>query len=491
MKSIKYSFIFTLLFFISSCDADKYLDIYPLTSVTEGSFYVDESELQQALNDVYRHLARIYDARHIADLYGEMYSDNTQMLLSSGLGAIYQHFNQHVLLADNAPVLTAWNGCYNSIFVCNKVISEIENAQFPIAENTKNSMIGEALLVRALIYFNMVRAWGDIPLITKVISPAESYDYLRESKAKVYEQIITDLTFARTHLPESWTGSNVGRVTRYAAAGILAKVYLTLDNKPSAITELQFIINSGRYSLDANNDGTVNADDYFHLFTPGVKNCKESILEVQYLAGANAVNSLHQRIYAPWDFTFNLIDLGVPASNFHGEGMNTPTDDLQEEYEENDPRNEASIYQGYTNPATNEFVTYPFTIKYFDPNWANPGQRLYVVRYADVLLMYSEAANDPAYLNMVRARAGLPLFGSPEYPGDLYPTLERAIEHERRVELAFEFHRFFDLVRTGRALDIMQAKGYDNLNANRLLFPIPQHARDVNPDLTQNPGYGD
>ncbi len=112
----------------------------------------------------------------------------------------------------------------------------------------------------------------------------------------------------------------------------------------------------------------------------------------------------------------------------------------------------------------------------------------YGLQYDGVYMSQTEVTGDPAYLNMVRERVGLPPYGSPEYPSDLYPTFAEAIEHERRVELAFEFHRFFDLVRTGRALEVMHSKGYTNLTEESLLFPIPQHAIDVNPDLTQNPG---
>jgi hypothetical protein len=102
--------------------------------------------------------------------------------------------------------------------------------------------------------------------------------------------------------------------------------------------------------------------------------------------------------------------------------------------------------------------------------------------------MYAEVTNDPEYLNMVRARVGLPPYGSAGYPSDKYPTLPLAIYHERRMELCFEFHRFFDLVRHDHALEVMGSKGYD-INENKLLFPIPLNEIDINPDLNQNPGY--
>lgn len=158
------------------------------------------------------------------------------------------------------------------------------------------------------------------------------------------------------------------------------------------------------------------------------------------------------------------------------------------EFEKEDLRKDASIYPGYTNQATQEFVEYPFTIKFFDPDWTNPGNNFAIIRYADILLMYAEVTSDPAFLNYIRERAGLPLYGSQDYPSDIYPTLELAIEHERRVELCFEFHRFFDLKRTGRAITVLRDKGV-NIDENKLLFPIPQNAIDVNPKLSQNPGY--
>jgi hypothetical protein len=179
---------------------------------------------------------------------------------------------------------------------------------------------------------------------------------------------------------------------------------------------------------------------------------------------------------------------GVPGATFRGDGVNTPSPDLAAEFEDGDPRKEIAIQPGYTDPSSGDFVEYPFTFKFFDPNWSNPGANFTIIRYADILLMYAEVTGEADYLNMVRARVGLPPFGSEDYPSDLYPTLDLAIEHERRVELSHEMHRMFDLTRTGRAVEVLQGKGFD-FTAEKLLFPIPQNAIDVNPGLTQNPGY--
>jgi len=489
MKSIRYSIIIALLVNISSgCSEDKYLDLYPETSITQGNFYQNSTQLLQALNDVYRQLTILYDTHELPCLYGGQASDDVYIIAKASGDNFTEQIVGYNILPNNGRILTAWRHCYNGIYICNQIIHQIEISTVDLDASLKSRMIAEAKLIRSLVYFNMVRAWGDIPLIVEPISPVDAYSYLRESTEKVYDQIIEDLIFAKTNLPESYSGKDIGRVTKYAAAGILAKIYLTLGNTTLARTELEFIINSGKYSLDSNQDGITDMNDYRYLFHPGTKNCISSILEVQYKSGPNAVNSRHQANYAPFSRSFNLVDLGVPGSVFPGQGESTPTPDLIDEFEDGDLRLEASIYPGFTDQATGVFTEWPFTIKYFDPDYNNPGNNLKVIRYADVLLMYAEVTQDAAYLNMVRDRAGLPPFGSLEYPGDLYPTLDLAIEHERRVELSFEYHRFFDLVRTNRAIEVIQDYGFD-INANKLLFPIPQDEIDINPKLTQNPGY--
>lgn len=483
MKHFKQYIIWITLAVSGFSCSETELDQYPETKLTEGNFYTTEAQIIQAVNDVYRQLNRTYAASGLVDLYGELYSDNAYIEFSGGATTFEDDIKAFRIQPNNGLIQTAWNNAYNSIYICNNAIEQLEKTTVQFSNPAlKERLKAEAVFVRSLIFFNMARVWGEIPLPLKVVTADESYTYLREKKETVYQQIIADLKASKAALPVSYTGADVGRLTKYAAAAVLAEVYLTIGDKTNAGTELKEIIDSKVYSLDANKDGKINTADYAFNFQPGTKNSPESILELQFLAGQNAVNSNYQQTYTPYHWAFHL-----PGSTetFRGTGLNTPTKDLVNEFEAADSvRKNISVYPGYLNLETGTFVEYPFTQKFYDPNWRYPGQNFELIRYADVLLSYSEVTGDPSYLNQVRERAGLPGFGKTGYPAK-YSTLALAIEHERRTELSFEFHRFFDLVRTGRAVEVLKAKGF-NITESKLHFPIPQSAIDVNPKLTQN-----
>jgi len=475
--------LIVITLFTVSCGKNV-LDLYPETYLTQGVFYTNQAQLEQSVNDAYRQLARIYDAGGIPDIYGELSSDNVYIKAASGANSWPQDINQHIIRADNGRLEQAWNTAYNAIYIINNALYQLENAPVEFTDQSKKQRLrGEAKAIRALIYYNLTQAWGDVPFPLTVVSPEESYSYLREDRQAIYAQLVTDLTGSKAVLPDAYTGAEVGRITKYGASAILARIYIAQNDAANATRELKEIIDSNRFSLDGNGDGTTNIQDYAHLFKQDTRNAKESVLEVQYLAGQNQVNSTHQTEYAPWDFAFHL-----PGSNitFRGSGLNTPTEDLINEYEATDQRKSLSLNEGFHDLQTGNFIDYPYTLKFFDADHLYPGQNVEVFRYADILLLYAELAQDADYLNQVRARAGLPLFGTASYPSEKYPTLSLAIEHERRVELAFEFHRFFDLVRTGRAVIVLSAKGV-NVTDKDLLFPIPQAVIDVNPAIVQNP----
>lgn len=473
----------TALFLSVGCSND--LELYPTTEYTADTFYQNEQQISQAVDDVYRQLGLHYDSRGLPALYGELRSDNAYIRQAAAGNDFLQQIDQFDLRESNGLVQAVWEQAYSAINVCNNVLYQLDNTAIELEPSREDFLRAQVLTIRSLIYFNMLRAWGAVPYVDRRISSEEAYDFLRIEPSTIYQNLIDDLNFAKENLPETYSGVDVGRVTKFSAAAIMAKIYLTNGNPTAAQSELQFIMDSGYYSLDANEDDEVNVDDYFFLFQPDTKNSKSSILEVQYLSGDNAFNSHHQIEYAPWSFDYYLPG---QTRTFRGSGINTPTEDLAEAFEVNDPRLPITIRPGFTILATGDFLAYPSTMKFYDPNFEFAGQNVEIIRYADILLMYAEITNNPDYLNKVRERVGLAPYGSSGYPSARYPTLALAIEHERRVELAFEFHRFFDLVRTNRAIEVMAPKGYD-INEDKLLFPIPLNEIDINLDLEQNPGY--
>lgn len=258
-----------------------------------------------------------------------------------------------------------------------------------------------------------------------------------------------------------------------AAQALLGKVYLTLDRKTEAAQVLSEVY--GKYRL---------VPQYAQLWGATIKNTSESVFEIQYKGGAGNPYSNYWTEFAPTDnFVLTLF----------GGGMNQVTDDLYNEYEEGDVRRNLSISTGYTNK-NGTFIPIKFQNKWVDKTAPAPSGRelsnnnFVVLRYADVLLMLSEATSDSKYLNEVRSRVGLPAFGSPGYPTAKYPTLALALEHERRVELALEFHRLFDLKRTNRALDVVK-RTKPIKNEGQLVLPIPQNVIQQNPKITQNSAY--
>ena len=341
------------------------------------------------------------------------------------------------------------------------------------------------------MYFNLVRVYGDVPLVLKEISISESYDILREPKENVYNQIIADLKEAQD-LPVSYSTAEDGRATQGAAKALLANVYMTLHKYAEAETILAEIINSGRYSLLENTPGSLNIDGYKNVFSPVNHNSKEGIFEIQFLKGGYGEGSNYANNFAPENSGTNVVAVGGTGGN------NIPEMDIYNAYEEGDLRRDFSMSLGYyDNRKNNEWVESRYVCKFMDvPYQNNDASNNYpVIRYADVILMYAEALNQNGktaeackYLNMTRRR-GFGYQTTETSPVDLQTTdkaqFALMVEQERRVELAFENHRWFDLIRTGRAVEVMRSKGF-SLNETNLICPIPQKQIDVNPKLTQN-----
>lgn len=497
----------------SSCKKD-FLTQNPEANVTGQNFYQTEAQIKDAVNGAYNALlsmgsnspvgGRVGDGdAHSAGgywIFGEMRSDNTTFQYNpTNRGQEQAWFvDKFIIGSTYEPVRNYWRQNYRAIFRNNDVLDRIDAVTMEATK--KNQYTGEMKFLRGFHYFNLVQQFGGVPLRLKATgSPEEAKSEGRATVDQVYTQIIADLKDAASKLPAKYTGADVGRATEGAARTLLAKVYMTQKKWSEALTELRKVETHG-YSLQ---------NSYADIFSPTNKNNPESIFELQYFGTRNDLSSNFIYQFAPIDSRNKVIPDATLANAGGGNGFNIPTPDLLDAYEAGDLRKHASIgtltYQPFGAPT----VTVPFVKKY---NWGIvvPGHtnvNFIVLRYADVLLMIAECLNETGntgealtYLNRVHAhsRTGLlPVAAAGQ------AQLRDLIMKERQIELAFENHRWYDLLRTGKAVEVMSAHGARQkasrpttevepnayqVTPERLLLPIPQV--DVTLDgLAQNPGY--
>lgn len=484
---LKYNLIAIALLGFSFSSCSDFLEQNPQTDLSENDFYKTADDILSAVNGAYSSLQEgdIYGNWYV---FGEIPSDNTRNQLSGSV-TTQNEFDQFYIDTQNSMIANFWKAAYKVINRTNTILGRIDGIE--INTELTNRYKLECKFIRALMYFNLVRVYGDVPLVLKEISISESYDILREPKENVYNQIIADLKEAQD-LPVSYSTAEDGRATQGAAKALLANVYMTLHKYAEAETILAEIINSGRYSLLENTPGSLNIDGYKNVFSPVNHNSKEGIFEIQFLKGGYGEGSNYANNFAPENSGTNVVAVGGTGGN------NIPEMDIYNAYEEGDLRRDFSMSLGYyDNRKNNEWVESRYVCKFMDvPYQNNDASNNYpVIRYADVILMYAEALNQNGktaeackYLNMTRRR-GFGYQTTETSPVDLQTTdkaqFALMVEQERRVELAFENHRWFDLIRTGRAVEVMRSKGF-SLNETNLICPIPQKQIDVNPKLTQN-----
>jgi hypothetical protein len=451
----------------------SFLDLAPISNSNANNFYKTQADFDLAVNAAYSGLYIFFAPQSGVSYFSEQMSDNATIYNVNGIQADKKAFKDFTLNSSNSQVYVFWQQSYRALFNVNIVLDNIDAANIDAAY--KEQVKAQMKFLRGMYYFYMVQMWGDLPLVTKTLTAEESYTVLRSPKAAIYAQVVSDLQAAAAVLPLSSAITAPGQASKGAAQALLGKVHLTMGDKAAAATALQQVVGSGQYSL---------LPQYSSLWIVTNKNTRESVFEIQFKGGAAGVPlSDYYPEYAPYEnFSITL---------FAG-GMNQVTDDLYNEFESTDPRRTSTVSLGYTNKA-GAFIPIKYPVKWTDVNAPVINSReasannFMVLRYADVLLMLTEATGDPTYLNQVRARAGVPLFGTAGYPA-AYPTLDLAIEHERRVELAIEFQRGFDLRRTGRAIPVLSAKGKP-VNEQKLLLPVPEIVRQQNSAITQNPGY--
>jgi len=479
MKS-KITYIALLISCCFACN-DSFLEVAPTATRSVAGFYKNPNDFNNAVIGAYSILKRpgIYGGSLI--WMGEVMSDNTTFTKPRVGGNIDQYaFVDHEFSLLNEIIYNAWRDHYEGIAATNIILEKIGNVDFG-ANDKKDQYIAEAKFLRALYYFDLVRMFGDVPLVTsEITSPFAGLEFIRNPAEEIYALIVDDLTAAEQSLPVSYLPDDAGRATRGAAKALLGKVYLTMGLYAKAEIKLKETIDLNQYKL---------LDDYGDVFNVNNPNNAEIIFAVQYISGEVGQGNGFWDQFAPSDSYEYVLGPGVSS----GGGMNIPTPDMVEAYEPLDKRKSASLEEGYMNTSDDVFVNDPYVIKYKDygKRAGDGGADFPVLRYADVLLMYAEALNEQQrsgealpYLNEVRHRAGLEDLTISDQSG-----LKLAIELERRVELAFENQRWFDLVRTGRYVEVMNSKGYQQVKDYHRFFLIPQHEIDLNPKLVQNQGY--
>ena len=462
--------ILLLTLALVSCQ-DKFLELSPDTNGSAINFYQTKDQFIQASNSAYAPLQAIQN--NTMWLFGEVRSDNTSYQLNTGdrSGTPREEIDEFRDIDQNPNLQTFFNGSYLGIGRCNLLLTKIQTATFD--QTSRNQIEGEARFLRAYYYFNLTRVFGDVPLILKEITtPDEAFSTAaRVPEAQVLAAVIDDFKAAVTKLPAKYAATDLGRATSGAAKTLLGEVYMTQKNYPAAADILKGVEAEGSYSLNA-----IYADNFKR------KNTSESIFEVQYVEGVGGKWSTFIYSFAP--FNSGTLTTGYALGAGSSAGWNIPTPNLIEAYEPNDNRLAASINQNFIDPTSRRVV--PFIQKYSNPPYLerfNTGDNFIVTRLADVLLMQAEAANEAGFpsaeaftlLNRVRTRAGLPAKTTTAPDAKLrvgsQAEFRAAVAQERRVELAFENHRWFDLVRTGQAVAVMTAHGSSEKAAKSYVLP--------------------
>lgn len=483
-----------LLLASNGCQKD-FLDRKPLGDATFDTFFENADQATYAVNAIY-HQFRQWDCIAFPWIgLTDIISDDADKGSTPNDALYMLEIDDFTFNATNSSFSGVWRGYYNAIARANLAILRIPDVEMD--ENLKKRLIGEAKFLRAYSYFLLVQWFGDVPVITEPLGGEEYYTQERKPVQEVYAQIEKDLLDAIEALPEKsqYAAKDLGRVTKGAAKGILAKLYMVKKDFVNAEKYCLEIINSNQYSL---------LNRYADNFLRVGENGAESIFEIN-AAALEPVDG----VTGPGATPYNMIQ-GVRGIPNLGWGFNRPSDNLVAAFEVGDPRREATIIyvnevlpDGVTQVQDNpEIVNERYNQKAWVPAHTGlqdngPGN-IRILRYSDILLLAAEALNENGkagealtYLNQVRKRArGTNNFILPDVTVTDQSQLRERIYRERRVELAMEQHRWFDLLRWGRAEQVMKAVGKNFVAGTHELLPIPQTEIDLTGGgIRQNPGY--
>ena len=482
MKNFKiliYSFILSIT--IISCD-EKELDLAPISQLTTGNFYQSSIQIDQALTGAFADLNGLYDEMMIRAAIWRGDNSSQTNGYANNLELNISQYNEN---AGSQVSTDIWNTCYAIISRVNLVIEKSAGIE---EYSGKDAHVAQARFLRALMYYELVRHFGDVPLVTSPVGLEESFTVGRTSTSEVYTFVISE--FEAVANPSNGLSTNQndkGRPTIYSALGMAAKAYIQQGNYASAKPHLKSIIDSGKFSMQS---------DYAEIFKEANDNGPHVVFSIQYdKSVAGMGNAQPQQV--------PKMAAEIPLNGVTRRQM--VSDDLWFSYEAGDLRRDLTIQNGWTSTEDGEFVADDrFWIKYAKNNtpatFQEWGVDIPVLRYTDVKMLYAEILNSESYpsaeafsiLNEVRTRAGLPNMTSAELSSQ--SAFFDAIINERRFEFAGESNRWWDLLRTGKDETVLSAfalPAYPYSIVKRL-FGIPEaEMLKVNDPsiLSQNPGY--
>ncbi|WP_247236657.1 RagB/SusD family nutrient uptake outer membrane protein [Telluribacter sp. SYSU D00476] len=488
MKKIKYCLLALVGMLLASCN-EEFVTKQFKNGIVDENFYKTAKDAEQALTGVYDPISRKGVYRESIFVLGESSSDNIdeQTGDNGDYGFHFKAVSDYRWLPDNPFIRSRWYDCYAGIFRANTFLEKVPAINMD--EALKKQYLAEATFLRALYYWNLVITFGDVPFMTKVLKPEEYRQLARTDKAEIYKQIEADLTSAIPNLPIA-ESNPIGRVTRGAALGFLGRVYLYQNKWQQAADASKQVVDLGRYNL---------VSDYISLFNGKAENSPEALMEFQSVSFAPGYWNAETKssIAAMWSPV-------IGWSNWY-----TPSKEVTTIFPEGDQRRKSILVAG-AQPAdmidvdgkgAKPFPSPPMRPTFFnnanvrkflpegrDINDVNNFDvNVPIIRFGEVLLNQAEALNELGRgadalvpLNQVRKRAGLqPVTETSQ------ASLRDIIRLERRLELMFEGHRFFDLSRWGKAEEVLRKKGF--VKGTHEYFPVPLSELSIMPNLTQYP----
>lgn len=504
-KIIKTIYILSSLILVSC--GESFLEKNDPTKLNSGSFYQTELHFKQAVSGVYSQLQNYVEN---AWRYSELITDNTTIHFNqtdrgqapSREAIEYWQINSTTLEQNGA--YNIYSNIYSHLANINIILSRLPNTSFN--ENSKKSIEAQMKFMRAYYYFQLVQFFGEVIIITEQITnPDDAWNYDKSSITEVYHLIDSDVKFAVEALPipSEQASTDIGRPTKGAALTLQGRTHLARKQYTEAIHAFKQVTQLGYTILP----------DYNQVFDPVFKNHKESVMDVQFQGN----NDLKEHSGFLYEFypreSYGAI---IPFPGRSGGGWNIPTLDILGDYEEGDLRKEISLKEGYTSNEGN-WVPVPYINKFNHPHTieGRPDDNWPLMRYAEVLLSLAEAINESdgptseayGYLNQIRERAGLEAVS-----GLSKEEFRKVVLHERRIELAFENHRWFDLKRTMSGPELVVflnaygkremanpttperagtafAEGDFEFTEHEIFLPIPSREIRLNPNIKQTDGY--